>query len=233
MMTGLPMLMYYLWICLWFYDGQLVYPKSIESIQPFFQEMRAHVRDVRSIQFPPIFFVTNSVPTTGCKPQPLRVGGLLWADCLRTLSRFGHAWLQAGRPSNPVSGLQDPHVQLQRSRMRLHDLRYRCRPALLQHPPSNRNYRQLRSHHDRRDMGLCRQFRHVLLGRRDGECDADVWQLHLCCLHGRGVEPENLLGRLEDVAGGQDSLGHCVLFVYFWRVQAIRTVWLRDSGMLL
>lgn len=47
MMTGFPMLMYYLWICLWFYDGQIVYPKSVDGIQPFLQQMWAHVRDVR------------------------------------------------------------------------------------------------------------------------------------------------------------------------------------------
>lgn len=47
MMTGFPVLMYYLWICLWFYDGQLVYPDSINDIQPFLLRMWMHVRDVR------------------------------------------------------------------------------------------------------------------------------------------------------------------------------------------
>jgi delta24(24(1))-sterol reductase len=46
MMTGFPILMYYLWICLWFYDGQLVRPSSLDDIQPFLQRMWAHVRDV-------------------------------------------------------------------------------------------------------------------------------------------------------------------------------------------
>lgn len=46
MMIGFPMLMYYLWICLWFYDGQLVIPKSVGGIKPFIHEMWAHIRDV-------------------------------------------------------------------------------------------------------------------------------------------------------------------------------------------
>ncbi|KIM90426.1 hypothetical protein PILCRDRAFT_812170 [Piloderma croceum F 1598] len=45
MMTGFPMLMYYLWICVWFYDGKLVGPSSLDDIQPFLQRMWAHVRD--------------------------------------------------------------------------------------------------------------------------------------------------------------------------------------------
>ena len=47
MMVGFPMLMYYLWICLWFYDGRLVVPTSVEVIQ----EMWAHIRDVSSSPF--------------------------------------------------------------------------------------------------------------------------------------------------------------------------------------
>ncbi|KAJ8514585.1 hypothetical protein ONZ45_g7891 [Pleurotus djamor] len=43
-MTGFPLLMYYLWICLWFYDGKLVYPSSTEDIQPFLLRMWEHVR---------------------------------------------------------------------------------------------------------------------------------------------------------------------------------------------
>lgn len=49
MMIGFPILMYYLWICLWFYDGQLVGPNSLDDIQPFLQRMWVHVRDVSSI----------------------------------------------------------------------------------------------------------------------------------------------------------------------------------------
>jgi delta24(24(1))-sterol reductase len=48
MMVGFPMLMYYLWICLWFHDGRLVVPTSADEIKPFVHEMWAHVRDVSS-----------------------------------------------------------------------------------------------------------------------------------------------------------------------------------------
>ncbi|KAJ7696605.1 ergosterol biosynthesis ERG4/ERG24 [Mycena rosella] len=42
-MTGFPALMYYLWICLWFYEGQLVRPSSLEDVQPFLARMWAHI----------------------------------------------------------------------------------------------------------------------------------------------------------------------------------------------
>ena len=45
-MTGFPILMYYLWICLVFYDGQLVYPTSVDDIQPFLWRMWDHIRVV-------------------------------------------------------------------------------------------------------------------------------------------------------------------------------------------
>ncbi|KAH9074843.1 ERG4/ERG24 ergosterol biosynthesis protein [Lactarius deliciosus] len=35
-----------MWICLWFYDGRLVFPTSIGGIKPFLNQMWAHVRDV-------------------------------------------------------------------------------------------------------------------------------------------------------------------------------------------
>ncbi|KAF9454324.1 ERG4/ERG24 ergosterol biosynthesis protein [Macrolepiota fuliginosa MF-IS2] len=41
---GFPILMYYLWICLWFYDGKLVYPTSVDDITPFLLRMWEHVR---------------------------------------------------------------------------------------------------------------------------------------------------------------------------------------------
>ncbi|KAF7794249.1 hypothetical protein EIP86_005382 [Pleurotus ostreatoroseus] len=43
-MTGFPILMYYLWICLVFYDGQLVRPTSVDDIGPFFLRMWDHIR---------------------------------------------------------------------------------------------------------------------------------------------------------------------------------------------
>jgi Ergosterol biosynthesis ERG4/ERG24 family len=45
-MTGFPILMYYLWACLWFYDGKLVYPHSIDEARPFFLELWEHIRVV-------------------------------------------------------------------------------------------------------------------------------------------------------------------------------------------
>lgn len=48
-MTGFPILMYYLWICLVFYDGQLVFPKSADDIGPFFGRMWDHVRVARLV----------------------------------------------------------------------------------------------------------------------------------------------------------------------------------------
>ncbi|PBK99714.1 ERG4/ERG24 ergosterol biosynthesis protein [Armillaria gallica] len=42
-MTGFPLLMYYLWICLWFYDGKLIHPTSLEDARPFLLRMWDHV----------------------------------------------------------------------------------------------------------------------------------------------------------------------------------------------
>lgn len=49
MMIGFPILMYYLWICLWFYDGKFATPISVDDIVPFLQRMWAHVRDVSAL----------------------------------------------------------------------------------------------------------------------------------------------------------------------------------------
>ncbi|KAI0666820.1 ERG4/ERG24 ergosterol biosynthesis protein [Trametes maxima] len=43
-MTGFPVLMYYLWICLVFYDGRLTHPTSVDDIQPFLWRMWEHIR---------------------------------------------------------------------------------------------------------------------------------------------------------------------------------------------
>ncbi|GJE98272.1 ERG4/ERG24 ergosterol biosynthesis protein [Phanerochaete sordida] len=43
-MAGFPILMYYLWICLVFYDGQLVFPHSLDDVGPFFGRMWEHIR---------------------------------------------------------------------------------------------------------------------------------------------------------------------------------------------
>ncbi|OWZ69186.1 hypothetical protein AYX15_00036 [Cryptococcus neoformans] len=45
MMLGFPLLMYYLWICLWYYQGSFVYPTSVDDIGPFFHRMWEHIYD--------------------------------------------------------------------------------------------------------------------------------------------------------------------------------------------
>jgi delta24(24(1))-sterol reductase len=47
MMLGFPVLMYYLWICLWFYDGQIIYPTTVNEFRPFLMTMWGHVKEVR------------------------------------------------------------------------------------------------------------------------------------------------------------------------------------------
>jgi delta24(24(1))-sterol reductase len=46
MILGFPVLMYYLWICLVFYDGRVIYPSSLQDIIPFIQRMWVYIRDV-------------------------------------------------------------------------------------------------------------------------------------------------------------------------------------------
>ena len=45
-MTGFPILMYYLWICLVFYDGQLALPHSLDDVGPFLGRMWEHIYNV-------------------------------------------------------------------------------------------------------------------------------------------------------------------------------------------
>ncbi|TFK39809.1 ergosterol biosynthesis ERG4/ERG24 [Crucibulum laeve] len=42
-MSFFPCLMYYLWICLTFYDGKLVHPSSVDDIKPFLGKMWQHI----------------------------------------------------------------------------------------------------------------------------------------------------------------------------------------------
>ena len=51
-MTFFPVLMYYLWICLWFYDGKLVHPTSLEDIPPFLERMWTHIKNVSFVKLP-------------------------------------------------------------------------------------------------------------------------------------------------------------------------------------
>lgn len=43
MIFGFPVLMYYLWICLWFYDGQFAHPTGLSDVIPFIRRMASHV----------------------------------------------------------------------------------------------------------------------------------------------------------------------------------------------
>ena len=109
-MTGFPILMYYLWICLWFYDGKLVYPTSADDIQPFLLRMWEHVRKVSVMQPERTFWLKVN---QGRKPKRLRVESLLRQLFLPTVHRLDIAWLSARRPSRSIAGLQNSHVQLQ------------------------------------------------------------------------------------------------------------------------
>jgi len=62
MIVFFPMLMYYLWICCTFYDGQVELPTSTADIQPFFYRMLGHIREVCHL----LFGYSRSVLTTGC-----------------------------------------------------------------------------------------------------------------------------------------------------------------------
>ncbi|KZP01435.1 ERG4/ERG24 ergosterol biosynthesis protein [Calocera viscosa TUFC12733] len=44
MIFGFPVLMYYLWICLSFYGGQMAHPESVDDIVPFLGRMWEHVK---------------------------------------------------------------------------------------------------------------------------------------------------------------------------------------------
>ncbi len=48
MIAIFPPLMYYFWICIWFYDGALVFPNGMGDIIPFFGRMWGHVQSVRT-----------------------------------------------------------------------------------------------------------------------------------------------------------------------------------------
>lgn len=50
-MTGFPILMYYFWICLVFYDGNLVHPTSAGDLKPFLWRMWEHIRTVGIINY--------------------------------------------------------------------------------------------------------------------------------------------------------------------------------------
>ena len=108
MMIGFPLLMYYLWICLWFYDGQLVFPKSLDGVQPFLQQMWTHVKQVWSTHSRAS--VLRSDVISGCVPYAICVCHVWFFNGLSTASRVYHAWLSTRRSPGPVIGLQDSDV---------------------------------------------------------------------------------------------------------------------------
>ena len=74
-MTGFPILMYYLWICLVFYDGSLVHPASVDDIQPFLWRMWDHIRVVRLTSLFILFlFMTLYSHSRMQAPTPTRGG---------------------------------------------------------------------------------------------------------------------------------------------------------------
>lgn len=87
-MTGFPILMYYLWICLWFYDGALVHPSSIEDVKPFLTRMIGHVAKVRPIYALSYFNCFLKFPP-GCQPKCIRVESLCWQLFLPALHCMG------------------------------------------------------------------------------------------------------------------------------------------------
>ena len=110
-MTGFPILMYYLWICLWFYDGALVHPSSVEDIKPFLARMVGHVVKVRLI-----YALSN--PTcplkfhSGRQPKCICVESLRGQLFLPALHCMGATRLSARRSSSAIAQLQDSYVQL-------------------------------------------------------------------------------------------------------------------------
>ena len=110
-MTGFPILMYYLWICLWFYDGQLVRPESPGDILPFLHRMWEHIRVVRKLCR---LNHDNTSLRVACQSQRVRMEGLFWPICFPIGPCVGHARVYAGRASCPLVRLQNSHVQLQR-----------------------------------------------------------------------------------------------------------------------
>lgn len=107
-MTLFPVLMYYFWICLWFYDGKLVHPSSPEDIQPFLWRMWSHIRNVCILVRSRSSWLIWSL--SGRQPQPLRVESILWQRILPVVPCAGLARLSARRSSRTISRLQNSYV---------------------------------------------------------------------------------------------------------------------------
>lgn len=89
MMLFFPVLMYYFWICLWFYDGQLTHPASFDDIGPFVVRMWEHIRDVSTTQP----HIISSDRLSGCRPDMVYSHHLLRSHCIRAIARFYYAWI--------------------------------------------------------------------------------------------------------------------------------------------
>ena len=137
MMIGFPILMYYLWICLWFYDGQLVYPSSLDDVQPFLHRMWAHVRDVSTLKFVLDLRLTH----IGREPESIRMARLFRFLFLSTLPCFHTPWLSARGSSSPLSRVQDPYVQLQCSGLLLCHYNHCGRLSYQRNFPPHRDHR--------------------------------------------------------------------------------------------
>ncbi|CAE7137303.1 unnamed protein product [Rhizoctonia solani] len=73
MVFGFPVLMYYLWICLWFYDGQLVHPSSVADIQPFIGRILIPVGDIRE-GHREFLLLSSGMPTAATGPFRPKLG---------------------------------------------------------------------------------------------------------------------------------------------------------------
>lgn len=92
---GFPVLMYYLWICLWFYDGQLVYPKSQADVNPFLARMWAHIVEVRDTGVAALL-QSNHIP--GRQSFSVCMEGLRGKYHLPALPRLGYAGIPTRGP---------------------------------------------------------------------------------------------------------------------------------------
>ena len=87
----------------WFYDGKLVSPTSLDDVQPFLQRMWEHVRVVSSIFLLQKFLHIQQ--RKGCQPQSIRVEGLLRIFRIPAGNSLDHTGISTRRSASPVTGL--------------------------------------------------------------------------------------------------------------------------------
>ncbi|KAI3475434.1 hypothetical protein L1887_63202 [Cichorium endivia] len=211
MMTLFPLLMYYLWICLWFYDGKLVVPNSLDDIWPFLQRMSAHVRD-------------DAFPT---KRAFAGYGGLMVFQFLLAVVMPGY--MQEGLPVPSLgyktlmykcNALSSFYATLVTCAV-LHVSGVYRLTTIIEHFGE-----YMTVSHDRR---LRRQRRHLLPRRRHQHDAPHVGQLCVRLFHGRRAQPAHRLGRPQDVGRGAHPVGAALPHQRVRRVQAVRGVRLRDA----